>query len=60
MNHTKFAQERFERINQNILRKIKRFHKLGSLCLEVAYVAAGRLDGTINNDLSMWTLLQPA
>ncbi|MER3407340.1 MAG: hypothetical protein C4292_00495, partial [Nitrososphaera sp.] len=56
VNHTKFGQERFDRINQNILRKIKRFHKLGSLCLEVSYVAAGRLDGTINNDLSMWDI----
>lgn len=56
VNHTKFGQERFDRINENILRKIKRYHKLGSLCLEVAYVAAGRLDGTINNDLSMWDI----
>lgn len=56
VNHTKFDDARFERINQNILRKIKRFHKLGSLCLEVAYVASGRLDGTINNDLSMWDI----
>lgn len=56
VNHTKFAQDRFDRINQNILKKIKRFHKLGSLCLEVSYVAAGRLDGTINNDLSMWDI----
>lgn len=56
VNHTKFDQPRFERINQNILKKIKRFHKLGSLCLEVSYVAAGRLDGTINNDLSMWDI----
>jgi myo-inositol-1(or 4)-monophosphatase len=56
VNHTKFGQERFDRINENIMRKIKRFHKLGSLCLEVAYVAAGRLDGTINNDLSMWDI----
>ena len=56
VNHTKFPQERFDRINENVLRKIKRFHKLGSLCLEVAYVAAGRLDGTINNDLSMWDI----
>lgn len=56
VNHTKFDAARFERINQNILRKIKRFHKLGSLCLEVAYVASGRLDGTINNDLSMWDI----
>ncbi len=56
VNHTKFDGARFARINENILRKIKRFHKLGSLCLEVAYVAAGRLDGTINNDLSMWDI----
>ena len=56
VNHTKFAQDRFDRINENVMRKIKRFHKLGSLCLEVAYVAAGRLDGTINNDLSMWDI----
>jgi myo-inositol-1(or 4)-monophosphatase len=56
VNHTKFDSARFERINQNILRKIRRFHKLGSLCLEVAYVASGRLDGTINNDLSMWDI----
>jgi len=56
VNHTKFDQGRFERISANILRKIKRFHKLGSLCLEVAYVASGRLDGTINNDLSMWDI----
>lgn len=56
VNHTKFDSARFERINQNILKKIKRFHKLGSLCLEVAYVASGRLDGTINNDLSMWDI----
>jgi len=56
VNHTKFDSARFARINENILRKIKRFHKLGSLCLEVAYVAAGRLDGTINNDLSMWDI----
>lgn len=56
VNHTKFDQKRFDRINKNIMRKIKRYHKLGSLCLEVAYVAAGRLDGTINNDLSMWDI----
>ncbi len=56
INHTKFDQSRYERINANILKKIKRFHKLGSLCLEVAYVASGRLDGTINNDLSMWDI----
>lgn len=56
VNHTKFPQERFDRINQNILKRIKRFHKLGSLCIEVAYVASGRLDGTINNDLSMWDI----
>jgi len=56
VNHTKFDDRRFASINENILRKIKRFHKLGSLCLEVAYVAAGRLDGTINNDLSMWDI----
>jgi myo-inositol-1(or 4)-monophosphatase len=56
VNHTKFDPARFDRINHNILRKIKRYHKLGSLCLEVAYVAAGRLDGTINNDLSMWDI----
>lgn len=56
VNHTKFDQRRFDRINKNIMRKIKRYHKLGSLCLEVAYVAAGRLDGTINNDLSMWDI----
>ena len=56
VNHTKFDPQRFDRINQNILKKIKRFHKLGSLCLEVSYVACGRLDGTINNDLSMWDI----
>ncbi len=56
VNHTKFDPQRFERINQNILKKIRRFHKLGSLCLEVSYVASGRLDGTINNDLSMWDI----
>jgi myo-inositol-1(or 4)-monophosphatase len=56
VNHTKFGQRRFDRINRNIMRRIKRFHKLGSLCLEVAYVAAGRFDGTINNDLSMWDI----
>jgi myo-inositol-1(or 4)-monophosphatase len=56
VNHTKFDQRRFDRINKNIMRKIKRYHELGSLCLEVAYVAAGRLDGTINNDLSMWDI----
>jgi len=56
VNHTKFDQVKFDNINRNILRKIKRFHKFGSLCLEVAYVAAGRLDGTINNDLSMWDI----
>jgi myo-inositol-1(or 4)-monophosphatase len=56
VNHTKFDQETYARINKNILKKIRRFHKLGSLCLEVAYVAAGRLDGTINNDLSMWDI----
>ncbi len=56
VNHTKFEQSRYERINANILKKIKRFHKLGSLCLEVAYVASGRLDGSINNDLSMWDI----
>lgn len=56
VNHTKFGQRRFDRINRNIMRRVRRFHKLGSLCLEVAYVAAGRLDGTINNDLSMWDI----
>jgi myo-inositol-1(or 4)-monophosphatase len=56
VNHTKFDPLRFDRINQNILKRIKRFHKLGSLCLEVSYVASGRLDGTINNDLSMWDI----
>lgn len=56
VNHTKFENGRFTRIGENILRKIKRYHKLGSLCLEVAYVASGRLDGTINNDLSMWDI----
>lgn len=56
INHTKFDEIRYERINANILKKIKRFHKLGSLCLEVAYVASGRLDGSINNDLSMWDI----
>ena len=56
VNHTKFEEEMYRRINTNIMRKIRRFHKLGSLCLEVAYVAAGRLDGTINNDLSMWDI----
>ncbi|MEO9293991.1 MAG: inositol monophosphatase [Nitrososphaera sp.] len=56
VNHTKFDPLRFDRINQNILKRIRRFHKLGSLCLEVSYVASGRLDGTINNDLSMWDI----
>lgn len=56
VNHTKFDDRTFENINRNVLRKIRRFHKLGSLCLEVAYVAAGRIDGTINNDLSMWDI----
>lgn len=56
VNHTKFDPATYENINKNILRKIRRFHKLGSLCLEVAYVASGRLDGTINNDLSMWDI----
>lgn len=56
VNHTKFDPPRFDHINQNILKKIRRFHKLGSLCLEVSYVACGRLDGTINNDLSMWDI----
>ena len=56
VNHTKFDQVVYDNINRNILKKIRRFHKLGSLCLEVAYVAAGRLDGTINNDLSMWDI----
>jgi myo-inositol-1(or 4)-monophosphatase len=46
--------QRLDSINKKILKRIRRFHRLGSLCLEVAYVAAGRLDGTINNDLSMW------
>jgi fructose-1,6-bisphosphatase/inositol monophosphatase family enzyme len=45
--------QRFDSINKNVLKRIRRFHKLGSLCLAVAYVAAGRLDGTINNNLSM-------
>ncbi|HEX2014318.1 MAG TPA: inositol monophosphatase [Nitrososphaera sp.] len=56
VNHTKFDTQTFEAVSKNVLRKIKRFHKLGSLCLEVAYVAAGRLDGTINNELSMWDI----
>ena len=56
INHNRFDQATFEAINKNILKKIRRFHKLGSLCLEVAYVAAGRIDGTINNDLSMWDI----
>jgi myo-inositol-1(or 4)-monophosphatase len=56
VNHTKFDMQRFDSINAKILKRIKRFHKLGSLCLEVAYVASGRLDGTINNDLSMWDI----
>lgn len=56
VNHTKFDKNTYDSINMNILKKIRRFHKLGSLCLEVAYVASGRLDGTINNDLSMWDI----
>lgn len=56
VNHTKFETRIFQSISNNILKKIRRFHKLGSLCLEVAYVAAGRFDGTINNDLSMWDI----
>jgi myo-inositol-1(or 4)-monophosphatase len=56
VNHTKFPQEIYDSINRNVLKKIKRFHKMGSLCLEVSYVAAGRLDGTINNELSMWDI----
>jgi myo-inositol-1(or 4)-monophosphatase len=56
VNHTKFDQITYDNINKNILKKIRRFHKMGSLCLEVAYVASGRLDGTVNNDLSMWDI----
>ncbi len=56
VNHTKFDHQTYENINRNILKKIRRFHKFGSLCLEVAYVAAGRIDGTINNELSMWDI----
>ncbi|MGI0028221.1 MAG: inositol monophosphatase family protein [Nitrososphaera sp.] len=56
VNHTKFDSRTYESINKNVLKKIRRFHKMGSLCLEVAYVAAGRLDGTINNELSMWDI----
>lgn len=56
INHNRFDQATFDAINKNILKKIRRFHKMGSLCLEVAYVAAGRIDGTINNDLSMWDI----
>jgi myo-inositol-1(or 4)-monophosphatase len=56
VNHTKFDAETYDNINKNVLKKIRRFHKFGSLCLEVAYVAAGRIDGTINNDLSMWDI----
>ena len=56
INHNRFDLMTFDAINKNILKKIRRFHKMGSLCLEVAYVAAGRIDGTINNDLSMWDI----
>lgn len=56
VNHTKFDPDTYDNINRNVLKKIRRFHKLGSLCLEVAYVASGRLDGTINNELSMWDI----
>jgi myo-inositol-1(or 4)-monophosphatase len=56
INHNRFDLKTFDAINKNILKKIRRFHKMGSLCLEVAYVAAGRIDGTINNDLSMWDI----
>ncbi len=56
VNHTKFDQRTYDSINKHVLKKIRRFHKMGSLCLEVAYVAAGRLDGTINNELSMWDI----
>jgi myo-inositol-1(or 4)-monophosphatase len=54
VNHNKLTTQLFDNINNNILRKIDVFHKLGSLCLEMAYVAAGRLDATINNQISMW------
>lgn len=56
VNHIKFDARTYENINRNILKRIRRFLKLGSLCLEVAYVAAGRIDGTVNNDLSMWDI----
>lgn len=54
--HTKFDDELFRKISYNIVRKIKRFHRLGSHALEVAYVAAGRFDGSINNNASIWDI----
>jgi myo-inositol-1(or 4)-monophosphatase len=35
-------------------RQVDIFHKSGSVCLEVAYVACGRLQATINNYISTW------
>lgn len=56
VNHNKLDQQLFDNINNNIIKKLDIFHKLGSLCLEVAYVACGRLDATINNHVSMWDI----
>jgi myo-inositol-1(or 4)-monophosphatase len=56
VNHNKLDQQLFDNINNNIIKKLDIFHKLGSLCLEVAYVACGRLDATINNYVSMWDI----
>ena len=56
VNHNRLDQQLFDNINNNIIKKLDIFHKLGSLCLEVAYVACGRLDATINNYVSMWDI----
>ena len=53
VNHNRLERRLFDNIN-GIIREVDVFHKLGSLCLEMAYVAAGRLDATINNYVSMW------
>jgi myo-inositol-1(or 4)-monophosphatase len=53
VNHNRLDRPLFDNVN-GIIREIDVFHKLGSLCLEMAYVAAGRLDATINNYVSMW------
>jgi myo-inositol-1(or 4)-monophosphatase len=56
INHNRLDQQLFDNINNNIIKKLDIFHKFGSLCLEVAYVACGRLDATINNYVSMWDI----